>query len=604
MVRYHGNWCGPNWTAGQHKPTSELTDSDRNVPAIDGFDQCCKDHDIGIHDAETTEEIQEVNDRFIREAKEYGIKGQVASVLVGLAGPSQPNLQERGNMPSKKSNKRLRTGRGPTVFDPNYIEPDLGIFEDTGSDIGRVVEVGSELARQQEEDNSIRDVLLNARGEVERPRTGANISPPGASLSNTPRNPPAPRSFESPEERGRNQNDDFDSIDFARTTRDLRPPADDMDGDTPMTEAGRGIATLSARSGGRISGHDDRMTTPIAKIGPSFPYHNTEQAILEYHGSASINDCVSAGDTNRYLKVRMNTYVLPFSEMTGNAAAVNQVDWTRPSTGFSRQVIGRYVTLAGLNGASIDANFHRELNVFEDPLFADPAVTPWTLQKPAGAEYYKNHMKAYTVTKCEWTLYVHYPYHAIGGVESTNTEPNAAQVQVAVQNSHMAGHFLKPSNFAKGRIFTHYTTEGGTITPINPPVNAPTLAMERWTGVFQDKVTVPPNEVRVIRGTWVPGMVHHNPLSDNDVEVWSPIDVVPPSTHLEHLLVHFKRSANSADSSPPNYTLCMNFSINLKYHVQFKEPLSAIQYPLPTQSNPTGTAVNDRLLQVATAYNV
>jgi RHS repeat-associated protein len=48
LFRWHGNWGGPGWTAGQFKPESQLTNSDLSTPAIDARDTCYKDHDICI----------------------------------------------------------------------------------------------------------------------------------------------------------------------------------------------------------------------------------------------------------------------------------------------------------------------------------------------------------------------------------------------------------------------------------------------------------------------------------------------------------------------------------------------------------------------------
>lgn len=39
-MKYHGNYCGPNWSAGMHQP-SVLSD----VPSIDEFDETCREHD-------------------------------------------------------------------------------------------------------------------------------------------------------------------------------------------------------------------------------------------------------------------------------------------------------------------------------------------------------------------------------------------------------------------------------------------------------------------------------------------------------------------------------------------------------------------------------
>ncbi|MEW6657080.1 MAG: RHS repeat-associated core domain-containing protein [Thermodesulfobacteriota bacterium] len=47
--RWHRNWGGPGWTAGQWKPETELTRADMKVPALGPRDACYKDHDICIY---------------------------------------------------------------------------------------------------------------------------------------------------------------------------------------------------------------------------------------------------------------------------------------------------------------------------------------------------------------------------------------------------------------------------------------------------------------------------------------------------------------------------------------------------------------------------
>ena len=44
MVRIHGNYCGPNWTAGRAIPASEI-DSVPYVAPIDALDAACLEHD-------------------------------------------------------------------------------------------------------------------------------------------------------------------------------------------------------------------------------------------------------------------------------------------------------------------------------------------------------------------------------------------------------------------------------------------------------------------------------------------------------------------------------------------------------------------------------
>lgn len=614
MVRYHGNWCGDNWTAGQHKPSSELTDADRNVPAVDGLDLCCKHHDIGLHDATTDEEVKEVNDRFIREARNYGIKGELASILVGLAGPSHPNPTPSATMsPGRTSKSKKR-------FDPTRVEREAGSNNASGKrlrgysddpealeremrqyDSTRVPglpdyeEIEDQERREREEDNSIRDVLLGMRNdgspEMRPVDYGRNlpIDPANVPLPNTPRDRPIDnRSWN---ERARNQNDD------QGTSGRM---------DAPMTDAPEMATQAFGPANQRMSGggRDDRMTTPVLRMRSSYPYHNTEQVILQHHGSVSFNYLKASGEADNALKIRMNTYVAPYTESSGVCTTVNQLQFTQVATGLSRQVVGRYVNVAGLNGNAIDINYHRNLSIFDDPLFSDPATTPFTLQKPAGADYYNNHFKAYTVTKTEWMIRVSFPYHALGGIDGTNALPDAAQIQTAIQNSHMAGQWHMPNNDAAARVFTHYTTEGGNVNPVNPPLDKTVIAMERWQNVYKDKVTVRPNQTVVLRGTWEPGMVHHNPLSDSDVDVWTATGVVPPTGHLEHLIIQLKREANTADNSSNPFRIACNVNIDLKYHVQFKEPLSEIQFPVGGQTNPANTAVNTRVLQTQPDRNV
>ena len=50
MVRVWGNWCGPNWTAGQVKPAQAATKQDEMVSCIDNLDCGCKEHDLTIRD--------------------------------------------------------------------------------------------------------------------------------------------------------------------------------------------------------------------------------------------------------------------------------------------------------------------------------------------------------------------------------------------------------------------------------------------------------------------------------------------------------------------------------------------------------------------------
>lgn len=111
MVRFHGNWVGPGWTAGQDKSTGFLTEEDRKVPAIDAFDQAAKDHDISLFDH--PEDASRINKRFVREARKHGLKASFAALLVGLGGPSaEAAIKEKRDAGESFPNLRWERLRG------------------------------------------------------------------------------------------------------------------------------------------------------------------------------------------------------------------------------------------------------------------------------------------------------------------------------------------------------------------------------------------------------------------------------------------------------------------------------------------------------------
>jgi hypothetical protein len=48
MVKIHGKWCGPGWTAGQSKDAKDMVPSDYLVNCTDKLDCACKVHDIDV----------------------------------------------------------------------------------------------------------------------------------------------------------------------------------------------------------------------------------------------------------------------------------------------------------------------------------------------------------------------------------------------------------------------------------------------------------------------------------------------------------------------------------------------------------------------------
>lgn len=578
-IRYHGNWCGPNWTAGQDKPTSAITPSDYRVPAVDDLDAACKDHDIDLFEADTSEEVAQANERFIEAAGREGIKGKAAALAVRVAGPSDPNLPASSNMP-RSGKQRLRSRGAPYTTSPRLPDYEEVEAEDGADQLGRIVEVAQELDRQDDEDTAIRDELLrNREREFVIRADGQGYESP---------------SFHDSTPSGQVEHY-LDDEPMPHTVEEDNAP---MDTDTNDNNGSAGGVQLMRANQPTLPGGGNRVnpsgyTTQIARMKPSYPFHQTTQAIMEHHGTVSTY--LTKTNDGKYLKIRMNTYLQPYAESAGSLGA--QPSWQPWVNNWSPQACGRYCMIQG-GGPQIEALYHRYMGqIFDDPLFnasanfGDPVV--------AGRTYYESHYNAYTVTKVDWTVRVEMPFHAYTS-NTTETAPSTAQVYGGIRYDSM--NATTPPCMTAGRVFTHYQMSGDTIGSVNPPLDAHVLEMERWDNTYDNKVTVPVNGVRVIRGTWYPGKVKHNPVNDADIETWTPAGAVPGQGHLEHLVLQFREKANSNSANSMNFGV--NISINLKYHVQWKELKSQIQYPKAAGVNPTGTVANSITLQGTTPYPI
>ena len=482
------------------------------------------------------------------------------------------------------------------VKEPRTIDPELPSYEEvssredefveeTGEKFGNAVETAftveddddamQQIAREEQKEadlQGIRNVLLSMHGDTgdftvdasDQNRDSFDDLPSGAQVQ---------------------QPLDYDPYNTQLSTMPIIEDDDEVMGEPQATENNQ-VALL--RRGGANAGGSMNYTTPVAKIGPSYPFHQTTDAILTHHGSIS-SHLYKIGE-NHYLKIRMNTYLQPYADSAGTITG--QTPFTPLVSSWGRHVLGRYCFNPGSTGAIIDTNYHRDLNEFMDPLIPDTGT--FANASVAGGEYYYLHYRAYTVKKCEWTVRVEVPFHYMKGTYETDDAPNGTQVKAALVGNTEWGN--TPPCFTGARVFTHYVMSGDSpVSAVNPPTSVNVLEMERWDNTYEDKVTVPVNGVRVIRGTWYPGKVKHNPLNDSDMETWSQIGAVPSTGHLEHLILQFKERANS--NSKSTFILGANISINLKYTVQFKERIPQIQYPYGVQTNPAGTAVNSLVHQ-------
>lgn len=99
-MKYHGNYCGPYWSAGVAQP-SVVSD----VPAVDDFDSTCKTHDAAYA---TNDDLYEADGAFYDANIGKGLKRSVAALLVKgqqllLRSSRNKNINDSDNMKTMKN---------------------------------------------------------------------------------------------------------------------------------------------------------------------------------------------------------------------------------------------------------------------------------------------------------------------------------------------------------------------------------------------------------------------------------------------------------------------------------------------------------------------
>lgn len=103
-IKYHGNWCGPGWSAGKFQGS---VDSD--YPAIDEFDETCKKHDRAYARGD---DLREADLEFMRQNVGHGFKRSVAGYIVGAQGYFRSHTGTENSVMVKRSRSQSR-GRSP-----------------------------------------------------------------------------------------------------------------------------------------------------------------------------------------------------------------------------------------------------------------------------------------------------------------------------------------------------------------------------------------------------------------------------------------------------------------------------------------------------------
>lgn len=268
-MRYHGNWVGPGWTAGQYKDVKDLTEADRNVPAVDAFDQAGKDHDIGLFDY--PERADELNKKFIEEAAKHGIKGNLAAAAVGLWGPSPSGKKQRPITTREiwERGQSLRNWNGESKMAKGF-----GNWEDpkvAARAAARKKQLEAERAAEAQAIKDWDEKNAALAGIPGTKRDSEGNPKPGETVANLP---------------------DSEDIDF-----NLPPPGEgfsddpfgDMSDDIPMIDDGSGGGPEASRAAGPTvgAGSISKETPVLQNATPSRGLQETHTAICCYNGWGS-----------------------------------------------------------------------------------------------------------------------------------------------------------------------------------------------------------------------------------------------------------------------------------------------------------------------------
>lgn len=148
-MRYHGNYCGPNWSAGKYQ-SSVVSD----VPAIDEFDETCKQHDAGYA---IGGDLYDLDEQFYQQNIGQGVKRTLAAVLVkgqqlyyghsrnknNSSIMSKPNLRGAQRQSNKKQTLKASTqpNQVSRINIPSASGYQLGQFKPVSRRVGNTVVV-------------------------------------------------------------------------------------------------------------------------------------------------------------------------------------------------------------------------------------------------------------------------------------------------------------------------------------------------------------------------------------------------------------------------------------------------------------------------------
>lgn len=152
--RYHGNYCGPGWSAGKYQTSVES-----GVPAVDDFDQSCKDHDAAYARGES---LDRADAEFVKRNFGVGLSRTFAASAVSL------NSTVRRLFYGSDTNK--------TVVVDNDMPRKAGSASYAHFAPPSVVGTGIRLADPVQRNTKDGGVIINGSELIPSPRTNASTT--------------------------------------------------------------------------------------------------------------------------------------------------------------------------------------------------------------------------------------------------------------------------------------------------------------------------------------------------------------------------------------------------------------------------------------------
>lgn len=111
-MKYHGNYCGPNYSAGKHQGSTY----DPSIPPIDDFDKTCLEHDTAYW---RNTNLRQADLHFASQNIGKGVKRTLAGLAVGIQG-----LTRSADEYSLRV-KRLKANHEFSTSSPNFDMPNV-----------------------------------------------------------------------------------------------------------------------------------------------------------------------------------------------------------------------------------------------------------------------------------------------------------------------------------------------------------------------------------------------------------------------------------------------------------------------------------------------